>query len=112
MLNINQTKTEIVESLKPLNVESIIIFGSYAHGNATESSDLDLYVVTSDDFIPKSWNEKRELTRKVSRYLKRLRERISVDLLVHTKAMKDKFYAMNSSFSRELQENGVVVYEK
>ena len=36
----------------PLIVEKIILFGSYAYGDPTDESDLDILVVTGDDFIP------------------------------------------------------------
>ena len=39
MLNIEKIKNEIVELLKPLNPEKIILFGSYAYGIPTEDSD-------------------------------------------------------------------------
>jgi len=100
-------KGKIVDRLKPLDPEKIILFGSHARGTSDEESDVDLYVVTKDDVIPKSYKEKRKYVREVSRRIEDIREQIGVDLLVHTKAMNRKFDAMNSSFSRELKENGV-----
>ena len=38
-------KKQIVTKLKPLNPLKIIIFGSYAYGNPTKDSDLDICVV-------------------------------------------------------------------
>ncbi|WP_457599448.1 nucleotidyltransferase domain-containing protein [Hydrogenimonas sp.] len=38
---------EIVERLLPMKPEKIFLFGSYAHGNPTEESDIDLYIVKS-----------------------------------------------------------------
>ncbi len=48
MIDIEKIKAEIVERLKPLNPEKIILFGSYAYGNPTEDSDIDLYVIKKD----------------------------------------------------------------
>ncbi|WP_161488104.1 nucleotidyltransferase domain-containing protein [Sedimentisphaera cyanobacteriorum] len=45
MVEIEKIKSEIVESLKPLNPEKIILFGSYASGTANEDSDIDLFLV-------------------------------------------------------------------
>ncbi len=42
-MDIEQLKTEIVTRLKPLNPYKIILFGSYAYGNPTGDSDIDLY---------------------------------------------------------------------
>ncbi len=36
---------EIVERLLPMKPEKILLFGSYARGNPTEESDIDLYIV-------------------------------------------------------------------
>jgi hypothetical protein len=58
-LNLEAIKKEIVEQLKPLDPEKVILFGSYAYGQPTEESDIDLYIVTKDDFIP-------QLSRKTS----------------------------------------------
>ncbi|SMP87795.1 Nucleotidyltransferase domain-containing protein [Epsilonproteobacteria bacterium SCGC AD-308-E02] len=52
MVDIEALKHEIVERLKPLDLDKIILFGSYAYGTPNEDSDIDLYVVTKDDFIP------------------------------------------------------------
>ena len=97
---------EIVERLKPLKPYKIILFGSYANGNPTEDSDIDLYVVTNDDFIPENWQEKSKIYLKYSKKLRKLRNFISIDLIVHTKKMHEKFIELNSSFSKEILEKG------
>ena len=61
MVDIEKLKEEIVERLKPLEPDRIILFGSYAYGEPTEESDLDLYVVTADETLPKSWREKNDI---------------------------------------------------
>ncbi len=43
---------EIIERLKPIHPEKVILFGSYAYGEPNKDSDIDLLVVTQDDFIP------------------------------------------------------------
>ncbi len=40
MVDIEKLKSEIVEWLKPLNPEKIILFGSYAYGTPTEERDV------------------------------------------------------------------------
>jgi len=104
---IENLKKEILERLKPLDPEKVILFGSYANGNPKKDSDIDLYVVTKDEFIPQSYSERRELVRKVSRALLDIRMKIPIDLIVHTKPMNLKFVSLNSSFSREILEKGI-----
>ena len=45
MVDIEKLKHEIVESLKPLDPDKIILFGSYAYGTPNEDSDIDLFLV-------------------------------------------------------------------
>jgi len=45
MVDIEVIKHEIVERLKSLDPDKIILFGSYAYGTPTEESDIDLFLV-------------------------------------------------------------------
>jgi len=40
MIDIETLKAEIIERLKPLKPEKIILFGSYAYGTPAEESDI------------------------------------------------------------------------
>ena len=110
MVDIDELKPQIIERLMPLSPDKIILFGSYAYGTPTEESDIDLYVVTSDENIPSSWREKMDIKLKVSHALKDLKEKYDFDLIVHTKAMNQKFYKMGSLFSKEIFKNGNILY--
>ncbi len=59
MKNIEKIKNEIVEALLPLKPEKIILFGSYANGNPTEDSDIDICVVEKS--YKSRWEEKRKI---------------------------------------------------
>ena len=48
MVDIEKVKNEIVERLKPLNPDKIILFGSYAYGTPTENSDIDICIVEAN----------------------------------------------------------------
>ncbi|MEA3352930.1 MAG: nucleotidyltransferase domain-containing protein [Campylobacterota bacterium] len=107
MINIEELKPLIIERLKPLNPDKIILFGSYAYGTPNEDSDIDLYIVTNDDFIPQNWEEKSKITRKFSKQLRDICEDYSTDLITHTKAMHKKFVEMDSMFSRKILKEGI-----
>jgi len=109
MIDIEALKQEILERLRPLDPERVILFGSYAYGNPTEDSDIDLYVVTKDDFVPKNFQEKVNLRLKVSECLLDLRLRYPIDLIVHTRPMYREFQKMDSAFSEEVLRRGVVL---
>jgi predicted nucleotidyltransferase len=54
---VDDLKRQMSEALGPLEPEKVILFGSYAWGQPTEDSDIDLYVVTQDDFTPATWRQ-------------------------------------------------------
>ena len=102
----------IVEKLKSTQPEKIILFGSYAYGKPTESSDLDILVVTGDDIIPSNFSEKSKIYLRISKSISDIKSKFPIDLIVHTKAMHQKFIELNSLFARELLTKGKVLYEK
>jgi len=104
-----ELKAQIVERLKPLNPQKIILFGSYAYGTPHKDSDIDLYVVTNDDFMPQSWREKSKVYLNVANMLDDIMKKYPTDLIVHTKAMHEKFLELNSYFSRVIMNDGVVL---
>ena len=111
-IDIENIKKEIVERLKPLNPQKIILFGSYAYGTPHKDSDIDLYVVTNDDFIPQSYREDSEIYKRVSRRIRDIRNMVAIDLIVHTKEMYKKALEINQFFVSNVLENGVKLYEQ
>ena len=110
MFNKKNKKKEIIRHLEPLGIEKVILFGSYAYGTPHQDSDIDLYVVTNDNYMPQNFDEKMLLKLKVSRAIKDLQKTIPIDVITHTKKMHKKFIEINSSFSREILQNGVKIY--
>jgi predicted nucleotidyltransferase len=111
-IDIEKIKKEIVELLKPLNPYKIILFGSYAYGNPVEDSDIDLYVVTNDDFMPKTYKENMDVYLNVAKQLQDFLRKYPTDLITHTKKMHTKFQNLNTPFSKEILTKGNVLYEK
>jgi predicted nucleotidyltransferase len=109
MIDIEKIKLEIIEKLKPLNPNKIILFGSYAYGTPNRDSDIDLYVVTNDNFIPQNWREKNEIYLKFSIAIKEIMQEYPTDLIIHTQAMYKNFKEMDSLFSQNILNNGVVI---
>ncbi|MDP3912852.1 MAG: nucleotidyltransferase domain-containing protein [Bacteroidota bacterium] len=109
------TKNEIIShinlSFSNLNVIKVILFGSYAKGTQTADSDIDLLVVTNDDFVFESFAEKMEVKTKIANALNPLRKYVDIDLIVHTKPMYDRFIELDSGFKREILSSGSVIYE-
>jgi len=109
------TQTDIIAqinfSLQHLNVSKVILFGSYAKGTQTEESDIDLLVVTNDDFVFESFAQKMEVKLKIANALNSLRQYADIDLIVHTKPMYEKFIQLDSGLKKEILDSGTVIYE-
>ena len=102
----------LVERIKGESPDKIILFGSYAYGEPTEDSDIDILVVTNDIEIPSNYTEKSKIYLRIAHAISDIRMKFPVDLIVHTRAMHEKFIEYNSLFCRELLTKGIVLYEK
>ncbi len=103
-------KNQLVERLKPLNPERVILFGSYAYGQPpSRDSDIDLIVVTTDGFVPQNFKENSEIYLKVSKRLRDIQAEIPIDLIVFTKPMYEKFVELKSMFSRKVLKEGITL---
>lgn len=89
----------IVREFQP---ERIILFGSYAYGNPTDVSDVDLLVI-----LPFEGSS----LRKAAEILNKMSPRFPVDLLVRTPEQIRQRLAWNDFFLREVLEQGKVLYE-
>ncbi|MDO8929177.1 MAG: nucleotidyltransferase domain-containing protein, partial [Bacteroidota bacterium] len=58
-------KNEIIEFLRPIDPERVILFGSYAYGIPDEDSDIDLYIVTKENIIPETFEENLQIKKRV-----------------------------------------------
>ena len=104
MVDIEVLKHEIVERLKPLNPDKIILFGSYAYGTPNEDSDIDLFLV-------KDSSENSNYTVEAKMRLLELIEKyhLGFDILsapstfLHSR--EDYFYKV------DILEKGKVIYE-
>ncbi len=89
----------IAREFKP---DCIILFGSYAYGNPTDDSDVDLLVVLPFEGKP---------LRKALEIINKVNPMIPIDLLVRTPEQVKMRIANNDWFMREIFEKGRKVYE-
>jgi predicted nucleotidyltransferase len=108
----NEIVTQINQSLQHLNVSKVILFGSYAKGTQHDDSDIDLLVVTQDNFVFDSFAQKMEIKLKIANALNSLRKYADIDLIVHTKPMYEHFIQLNSGFKKEIVSSGTIIYEE
>ena len=86
---------------KDYRAEKVILFGSYAKGNATEDSDVDLLVVapTKERIF--------ERMASVRRLIRDLRDGLPVSPIVLTPGELEKRRQAGDPFVREILETGV-----
>lgn len=104
MVDIEVLKHEIVERLKPLKPDKIILFGSYAYGESNEDSDVDLFLVKdsgeNDNYEAVAMMQLRDLIRKYH---------IGFDILSASNSFiqnrEDPFYKV------DILQKGRVIYE-
>jgi predicted nucleotidyltransferase len=100
-MNIETLKTEIVEKLKPINPVKVILFGSYAYGNPTQNSDLDICVVE------KEYKNRFKEKRKIRELLKDIN--IPKDILNPTLSEYDFYKNEYGSVYKDIEEKGEVL---
>ena len=107
MVDIEKLKPEIIEKLKPLNPDKIILFGSYANGNPNEDSDIDLFLL-KDDLEP---NDSRYYSREARKKIRELtfKYNIGFDIIAapteYVNQAEDYFYKV------DILQNGKIWYE-
>ncbi|MBC8485438.1 MAG: nucleotidyltransferase domain-containing protein [Bacteroidetes bacterium] len=107
----NKYIQQINKKLQSLNPYLILLFGSYAYGSPHDDSDIDLLVVTNDNFMPQNFQEKTEIYLKIKQQIREINKQVAIDLLVYTIPMYQKFIELNSSFAREIINKGKILYE-
>ena len=91
--------------LRHVPAKYIYLFGSYAYGEPTEKSDIDIYVVTPDDTTDFS-----QLYAKVIGDLSR-KKIFFVDLLFASESSFNK-RRLNRKFEKTIYSKGRILYEQ
>jgi uncharacterized protein len=102
-------KNEIIEFLRPIDPEKVILFGSYAYGIPNVDSDIDLYIVTKENIIPETFEENLLIKKRVYQALDKFRKKYASDIIVHTMPVHQKFIELGSSFSKEIMQKGIIL---
>lgn len=92
----------LVEGLQP---DQIILFGSYAYGQPTEGSDLDIMIIVPESSEPAHRREQKA-------YACVGAIGVSKDLLVLTREEFEEQAQVPTSLARRVKEKGMVLYER
>ncbi|MBA7538307.1 hypothetical protein ES705_30582 [subsurface metagenome] len=98
---IKEVVNRIVNKYKP---ERVILFGSYASGNPTGDSDLDLLVVKSSN-LPR-----HKRAREIRKHLWGITE-VPKDIIVYTQKEIDEWKGVEEAFITNIMKKGKILYE-
>ena len=97
-ISVEQIKEKTIQILRKYPVDKAILFGSYAKGEATNKSDIDLYIDTNGELRGLDFVGLLE---------------ILVDALGSDIDLIDKSHIEpDSLIIQEIEDGGVVIYEK
>lgn len=93
--------TRISEAIHP---EKIILFGSWARGERSPQSDIDLLIIQESDLSrPQRYAQVRRLFWGMG---------VPMDILVYTPAEFDRFQSVPGSFTYTVAREGKVLYAR
>lgn len=104
-IEIRQIIAKIVEKIvEDYHPQKVILFGSYAYGEPTEDSDVDLLIIKDTDKRPiDRWVE-------VKRMLRGISHAVPVTPLVYTEKEIKERVAIKDFFLKEVLERGEVLH--
>lgn len=97
---ISRVSQEITEKFFP---DKIVLFGSYAYGNPSSNSDLDLLVILP--FTGKNFYKSLEI-------YKSLNVNFPIDILARTPEDTEKRFRLGDPLIREALNKGKILYER
>jgi predicted nucleotidyltransferase len=109
MVDIEKITPEIIERLKPLKPDKIILFGSYAYGEPNEESDIDLFLIKNDLSLDELKRYEIEAKIKLLDLMEKYKTN-GIDILSapewYVRSRDDYFYKV------EILDKGKVLYEQ
>ena len=97
-------KTVTDKICREYHPEKIILYGSYAYGNPTRHSDIDLFIVKKTD---KDWMERFV---EVKTIIYNRKNYLPISPLVYTPEELENRLASGDSFIKRIMEKGKVLY--
>ncbi|MGG6241532.1 nucleotidyltransferase domain-containing protein [Nodosilinea sp. AN01ver1] len=102
MVDMQQIEALSQQIAEQFNPDRIILFGSYAYGEPTADSDVDLLVVLPFEGYP---------ARKAAEIRCQVRPGFALDLLVRTPEYLTQRLTMQDFFLEDIVNNGKVLYD-
>ena len=111
-MEINSILGDLINKLKVSDPYKIILFGSYANGNETENSDIDLMVILDNNDVSKTYAERQSKKLHIRKLVREINYKMALDILVYSKEELKKIKECGNYFIDEIEKTGTVIYEK
>jgi len=108
MIDIEKIKFEIIERLKPLNPNKIILFGSYAYGTPNRDSDIDLFLLKDELALDKV----RAYSREARKLIRDLIYKYQIGFDILSSSTKEIMDREDYFYKVDILQNGRVLYEQ
>ncbi len=92
------------EIAKKIDIDKVILFGSYAKGGVTKESDIDVLVIGS--------KKDRDLRTKMGLMFHKTLPKKPIDVLLKTRDEIERRLKIGDSFIKEIIDKGEVIYER
>ena len=92
---------QVIDQLEQEDPQAIILFGSYAWGNPTKDSDLDILMVTNSD--------KARLSERYAEIRPKIKTNIPLDLVI-LRADEIEKYKERNPFLADILNRGKLIY--
>jgi predicted nucleotidyltransferase len=109
---INDYLNLVVERLKAADPYKIVLFGSYAKGEAKPDSDIDLMVILDNEYITKSFSERCDRDREVENLVHDIYYENGMDFKIFSRAELKNLKDDGDFFIDAIERTGETLYEK
>jgi predicted nucleotidyltransferase len=105
---INDYLNLVVERLKAADPYKIVLFGSYAKGEAKPDSDIDLMVILET----KDGADESKRNRNVTKLVRNIHYKFGIDFIIYSKAEFERSKERGNFFIEAIERMGKTIYEK
>jgi len=111
-MDVDVLLNNLVNSLKPSDPYKIILFGSYASGNPSEHSDIDIMVILDNNHVSKTFEERLDKKITIRNLVLEINRKVPLDILVYSREEFNIVKNYGNYFIDEIEKTGKVIYEK
>ena len=100
---IERELARVVEALRPLGVERVVLYGSHARGDFNQGSDIDLLII---------WDTQERIFDRIDRVLEAADSDLPLAPLVYSPGEYERLRSQGASLIESVEHEGRVLYER